>query len=546
MKSSIEQLIPQRYFTITFFLLCWISIFLIYFPARHAMLIDDGMMGLNEIKTHGISGYWSSYQATCFYYGQYALLAMLYFLCGVNTTLWLLFFSMFHALNAVLIFKVSKKIYFLFIDETLSTYISLFGCLLFLLSPYQFENIVWAATPHYAVSLMILLIGLYFLIDYVQGIKTNINPFIYFIFFSISIATLEITFLFPLVFMALYVYLFLLQKTRVSFIHFFKTILLPQIILVLVYILLLHYFKGPWLPHDVTASEQLIPFPHLIISSAQHILKVFAQIHFLDNPLRMNIYTLCEHWQWTLLAELTLITSCAYFSYKREKENLYLFLLLLFISSVLYFPEVRLFFSTLFRYDHGRYEYFGTVFLFQLLAFLLFTINRMLRIFLMLLFLSVFSINIQIAFHDKREAGLLFNHFINSYPDTGKGMTYVLNAPGYCRETLVFWYDTRFPVAYNVIKNKPIQDRYKQIMSYVSMGTNDSFEVKKVDEYSYHFQLKTNGCWLMREGQGGSDYETDDYICDVDEWGAYLVTFKHLSETDHIFCYTKNGFVNVK
>jgi len=544
MKSKINQFLNQVYFPVLLLLICWMSVFCIYFGSRGAMLIDDGMMGLNEIASHGIKGYWTSYNADCFYYGQYGLLACLYYLCGVNTVLWLLFFSLFHAINATLIFLVSKKIYALFLSGSHSIYIALFGCLLFLLSPYQTENICWAATPHYAISLMILLIGMNWSIDYIQGIRTLLSSFSYFLLVIFSMVTLEITFVFPVVFTMLYFFLYFLKKTERSFVYFFLRVILPQCLLNVLYVVLLYTFKGFWMPHSVEATPYF-PFEHLIISSAQHYVKVFGQVHFLSVSTRAEIYAMCGQWEWTLLIVLLLLCTIAYLLYNRKKEFMYLFLFLFLVSTTLYYPHTRLFFATLFRYEHSRYEYFGSVFLFQLLSFLVFNTPRWIRNVLVSGFIILFSINLHTAVSEKKEAGYIFNHFLDNYQDTCKGMTYLLNVPSYCNGALVFWFDTRVPISLRVIRNLDIQSRYTQIMGYVSNGRNDSFEVKQLDSLSWHFQLKTGGCWLMREGMGGSDYETDAYQCDVDEWGGYTIKFKQLAKNDDILCYTSNGFVRI-
>ena len=80
----IERFLLSKNFPIILFLVGWIFVFAIYFPGHRAMLIDDGISGLWELKKWGFNGYLNSYGMKSFYYGYFGFLAIVYFLFGTN------------------------------------------------------------------------------------------------------------------------------------------------------------------------------------------------------------------------------------------------------------------------------------------------------------------------------------------------------------------------------------------------------------------------------------------------------------------------------
>ena len=97
-------ILHSKYFSRIYFVVSCLALFFIYYSGHDAMLIDDGISGIWEIKTQGLSGYWKSYGFENFYYGHYGIIAMLYALFGLHAIVWFLFFIGMHALNATMIF----------------------------------------------------------------------------------------------------------------------------------------------------------------------------------------------------------------------------------------------------------------------------------------------------------------------------------------------------------------------------------------------------------------------------------------------------------
>jgi hypothetical protein len=163
----IERFLLSKNFPIFLFIVSWIFVFAIYFPGYKAMLIDDGISGLWEFKKWGFSGYLYSYGMKSFYYGYFGFLAILYFLFGTNPLGWFIVFSFLHALNTTFIFKAFQKLYTAFALQN-GLWIALLGSILFLVSPYQSENIIWAATSHYSLTLFVLLYGIHWICDFMN------------------------------------------------------------------------------------------------------------------------------------------------------------------------------------------------------------------------------------------------------------------------------------------------------------------------------------------------------------------------------------------
>ena len=63
-----------------------------------------------------------------------------------------------HFINASLAYILFKSLYTAF-SIKYAKHIALAGAALFLLSPYQTENVLWAATIHYSIALTFLLVS---------------------------------------------------------------------------------------------------------------------------------------------------------------------------------------------------------------------------------------------------------------------------------------------------------------------------------------------------------------------------------------------------
>jgi hypothetical protein len=530
-----------------FILIVWVLLFLFYYPAHNAMLIDDGVSGLFEIKTKGITGYIDSYGFGSFYYGHYLFLIIINAIFGSNNLGWFAVFTLMHAVNTFLIFKTFYKSYSSLHINNNNALMAFCGSLLFLCSSYQSENIAWAATSHYAISLMILLLSIYFLIQFFQHQKTIFPLAVLYLLFGFNLVTLEISFIYPVMYCLLYVLFFVFNKNNCKAINFFKKILLPHCMLILVYFIFYKLRRGMWLPDDRAPLGTVVPIQDLFIHFIQHIVKLFGFVHYLPFPKREAIYQFCLHWKKIGFLSTSLFLVLSYWMYKRGDKKIILFLFLFAFGVMMYAPFLRLYFMYLARIENDRYSYFGSVVFFQLFVFTVFQFRRAISFFFISNYICLFIyFNIQ-NITARHMSANMNEAFLNNYPQNITGKTFLLNVPVSCADAYIYRSDARFPIAYRIKFNKNLEPLPIQIAAYNAQSFSDSIVVNKIDSLTYQVQLKANGTWWRdNNSMGAANYETTDYSFVLDEWGAYIIKFKNkLNNTDAVLLFDGHKFIKV-
>ena len=506
------------------------------------MLIDDGISGIYEWQTKGLRGFLSSFGFDSFYHGHYAFIGLLYLLFGTNPLGWFIVFTGLHAINTTLICKVFAKLYSALGNAENNTWIGLFGAILFLCSSYQSENIVWAATSHYAVALLVLLLSLSYLLDEMQGQSASISLLVFHGLFAWALLTLEISFLFPLIYFIIYLVLLIARNQSMKIGHYLTRILLPQVILIGFYFIFYKWRFGIWVPHDRAPLEAVVSWPQMFTTLTQHLVKLFGFVHYLDFPKRDWIYNACTHWKKVALVVGVLWVLLSIWMYRKGFQKLVTTWLLLLLSLLMFAPFLRLYFMYIARIENDRYSYFASVILFQLLVFVLFQTSRWLRFVVIGIYICLFCWFGYQNIMARANSAAVHQQFLNKFPDQISHNLYLLNVPVSCQDAYLFRSRGRIPIAYRAYFGKPLECEPYQVAFYNAQGIDDSFEVKKINDSALHVQLKTNGSWWMNEGLGATPYSTPQYEFKPDESGGYFVTFKHPLTDLKIYLFEKNRF----
>lgn len=538
MKSKVLALVAQPKYV---WLLLAILAFCIYFPASSAMFIDDGSMGLMEIKSKGFKGYLSAYDAESLYYGQYGLQIILYKCFGTHAFGWLAFFAAMHTLNTILLFKLIALLTTIF--ESSSRSAALFTALFFYFSPHQIENIAWAATTHYCTTMAFFLWSSRICMQYIVDLKTPKFAMIYFFLFGLCLMTLEYSFIFPIFYAGIFAALKIGQKTTMSIFQFFKNILLPCGILIIAYLAILYFTKQSYIPRIGNVQNITLVHPLELANRYMQVLcKIWGQTHFLEGQQRVKFYEWLAkdfHGAWLLFA--TLLTIVVFIRFK-NRNSLLIILLLILGGIIFYLPTLRIFFSYYFRHEHARHSYFGSIFLFAMAAYLITTMKRYIGLIVASIWCVLACYHLSITIQQRRKTGQLFSSYLQQYPANQTGINYILNPPCFGAESILFMYDGRTADAYYVMNDKYIKDKNVEIMGCVYQSVKDSFQVEKLDTRKFRLQLKTPGAWFLRNGYGGTSYSTDAYECTLDDFGGFTVSFKNLFPNDKVYYFQKGKF----
>ncbi len=543
----LKKITAHPQFAWLLFFTYWLITALLYYPAHDAMLIDDGVNAIQDIQKQGFKGLLHSYQFDSFYHGYYLILNILYALFGLNSTGWFFFFSLMHALNCTLLFKTVRRILNANQLSIHSIEISIFSALFFLLSPYNAENIVWAATTHYVVGLSILLFSLQWLDSFLLKQSTS-KGYLIFLFLNVfALFTFELNFFSPFIYLLIYGLYAINNTTEIRFNKFVSRIVLPLVLGILIYLVLLYIDKGTIMLHDGKGARILPPVHEIISQYGRHLIRFFSFAQYAGIQWRERAYAACEHWM-IVLPVILLILSVFY--YKTRKSSIVasrVLFFFLFIGFFFILPFTRGYFVYIFKYENLRYSYFASAFLFTGFVFFLFQINRLLRYIFLIIYLSFFLFFVIQTVNDKRQSGIVYHRFIENFPATSSSKIFLLNTPSFCNESYMFWDRSRLPIALSCYRHLDVSKQLEQVLFYNSISDKDTFEVKKINDSCWTFQLKADGSWLMNDYMGAGDFENERFICDVGEWGGYKLQFRKKPGADEDMIYFNGtNFTSVK
>lgn len=524
--------------------LAYLILALIFFGSGYrGELLDDGLAGLTKFQNQGWGGFAQSFGFTSLYYVHDILVLSVYKVVGKLALGWFAVMIVLHAVNASLIFFVFRKFYAL-LELRHGALIAGLGSIMFLLSPYQTENVLWAATLHYAVTLLIFLSSTWMLFS---GIEKNGFPrstaIVLILLQVIALLTLEISLVFPFAYGVFAGGVLAGKKSWRLFRQLITGIILPMLCLLPLYFAATRLIKGHWLPHYGEAHLLNNNIQTYATNYARYLIKTLGFVHFASHSTREKMYDLCSHWRWALFAELlvALILVVA-FRFRKQHKAAFAFLLLVTLSFVLLLPSLHMFFMYLFNTINDRLGYYFTLAIYQALALVLITLFHRPGIVAASAFIIAGCWLLQIEDSSWCGAGTIQDNCIRSFTWLNAPRVYVLSSPAYFNNVYVFRNDERLPFALNFFKQCKDTDKVVPVTSFSSWSMADSTLVEVKNDSALIVSIKTGG-WLMRDDLGATDYSNSDFEVHYNQWQAqYQITLKHKVPGAAYVYYTPSGF----
>lgn len=286
-----QQAIRKPY--ILFFVF-WLLLFVLYLPTAQAGFVADFTGWLNEINTQSFWVYInrSNFVVNSLYQFTQFTTYIIYRVIGANAWAWHIVHISLQALNAYLWFLLCYRI---FTDSGIKNAkaIALAGVLLFCVSPYLTEVIVWEPSFHYLQGFLLILVIL------LQVQKFHYAPKIKYaiaagILFLLSTYSLEIFYLTPVftITLALY-YRFALDYNKVVFKKILTLFFLPQLLLFLAHLGVYHLVYGEWLPH-LKDQAMRHSWAYYLSKPAKYIFQVVLLGRYFPQNLKFKIYDIFE------------------------------------------------------------------------------------------------------------------------------------------------------------------------------------------------------------------------------------------------------------
>jgi hypothetical protein len=449
-----------------------------------------------------------------------------------------------HGLNVFVVFILGKEILNYFGNEKLGTQWPVTVAFLFLIFPFNIETVVWKACLHYMITLQCLLLGFFFLLKYWKSRNGHLFLFIIHSLFVVALFTLELSFIFPFMYLTLIIG-HRLVKSHSDLKGDIIKIFLPQVILLFIYIFLSKMALGNYIGH-YGAEKHLVFDLNLIISNGwKYFFKNLVFLHFYSFHIKAFFYEKLLTNIWLIysfsIGVIALVVN-AYKSKSQYKIFLTANLILFFLALA---PILTLYFYWMHPFENDRYGYFASIFFIVFTVLIIYKIpHNYFRKLVLLLYMGAnvfYFVNMISNANEAVEVqhSLLSNFEIPSTNDT----IIILGMPDNYNGMYMFRDHKKnahiLRKSLSMMYDKDFDNTVIDVAQFNQVNLTDGLNVKVVNNKTLRVVFNQAGNWFWKAGVGLSDYETELFKVEVKS-GYYDLIFKN-QIGNYIFLYTDNN-----
>lgn len=513
------------------FLFFWLLAFVLYHKTAGAGFAFDHIGWLQNYSDKGWKGIVTAFDDKSLHYGYHLFGFTAWKLFGLNGTYWMALFITLHAVNAALSFVIFKTL-FKSIGFKHASLTAFFGSVLFVVSPYQTEPVIWYACIHYLFCVALLLCSSIFLFCYLRK-KQRWYVFLFYAAFTLALFTLEISFAYPVLLLLFFLFWpprLLNGNARIQLISIF---VLPAIALLLSYFTLSYFLRGSVVGHYGAEAHLNFSIPLLMANFSKYIGKVFLLCQFYEYEKRQALFLLFEKtiYGWFLFAALALVASLFILFKKRMNVKLQTAILLFGFFVVALLPILNLFVTYIVNVEGDRFLYFPLIFAYQFLSFTVFALIRYAGIIPLVVFI-LFNVKYQQL---NTQSWVLANEIRTSLLESFRWWNapriYLLNNPDNFRGVYMFRCfppDNLFAETLELTTGKKVEQKMFDTYQYNMNSVNDCVTVEKISGNELKVTFAQWGNWWWYKGIGAVPVSNDLFNLKVaDEWNhSYIIQFK--------------------
>ncbi len=510
----------------------WSILFVLYLPAANAGRVGDFPGWVNFLNSNSFidyvnrkgSGIPSLYQFTqivtwCFYR-----------FFGANAWCWHLLYITLQALNAYLLYSFFSKLFFR-VHIRNGGIVAFAGSMLFCVSPYISEVVVWEPSFHYLLGLMLMLIVLICAQNY---LVTRNRKFVWWggIVFFLSSYSLEVFYLTPLFVISLALFyrtvLAIDKKTMKELVIYF---IIPQVLIFLLHLTLLRVLYHSGIAHVGNVAIQLNELN--FSKSLKYLFHVVFLGRFFPGSVRAKVYHFSETvgGLWSFYGMISLIVLYLIFRLRRlAAQSLTIVLLGIWVTCCLglilplWFPD-----TGLVIYD--RYTYVLDSFLFMFLSLLF---NSFCNRYVYFTIVAVYVL-INIRYTHKvntywQQSAHIVNNLVSTFPNDPSKKVLLINLPECLAGVQMIGTrdDGEFRMMYNSIRPDKIINTVYDVEAFYMSSPADGAHVIVVNDSTIKVTLNQWGTWWLYYGYGATSYENADYkVIMRDQGHWYDLILKH-------------------
>lgn len=521
------------------FLFYFILTLVLYFESRYSGFVTD-YIGFEQ--NYDLCGFWHYYECSGgknFRYLQHAFSFILYKNIGSDTIIWYFLYALAHTLTAFLLYKVIIKI----ITGLNSQHQEIFAfiiALLFLVSPYQSEVVVWRVCIQYCtISICLLLAILLALKDFEKPRWKY--PIMTLILFVIGLLSIEQIVVLPYFILLIFMFYCISKNRYANIKRIFFAYFLPQHILIALYFYMSKIIYGKWIMHYGENAYGGFLTLKTISKIYQYFFKYILLVRYWEHNSKTAFFNYLEAPIVTIILSVILSISVGFLIIRFIKGSVYSGLMVLFIGLyiVSLFPVIQLYFSTLLYVENDRLGYLSSMFIFGLCILVLIKFNF--RIFVGCAIIII-TVNVYYTLkmsHYWKRSTQIYNAYLNNFNTYEYRNVYLLGVPDNYKGIWmmrIYGQNSSFKEALQYRHKKPYIGNMYDVLFFNQISFDDGMSVSKQNDSTLNVNFKHFGSWLWNQGIGATDYETQQYIVKINEYG-YTITFNNFNKENSIILY---------
>ncbi len=537
----------DRVYAAALFGLLWVLLFCVYFPAARAGFVTDFTGWLEQVRSQG---FWdfinrTHFQAKSLYQLTQFNTYVLYKLLGTSAWLWHLLFITLHTVNAYLLFVFSKD---LLEDagEKQGRMIASIGALLFCLSPYISEVIIWEPAFHFLQGLLLILLILRCVQLYVHTDKVKylvVAGVLYFL----SLFSLEVFYVTPLLVLSLGVFYSKVPRVKTdTFRRVAVSLFGPMLLMLVTRFVCYRLLYGDWVSRIGAKTVGHITFESFG-KPAKYLFHLVVAGRFFPDDLRKTVYDVCDSTAGILVFYGLIIAMAVliFRLYARMSGAARVASLLFTWLGMCLLLLVPLWFQSDMLVCFDRYIYFAAAFFYMLLAVL---ISFITVVYIRLSVLGFFALlNLRFAIQVSRYWGKSYavvRSLLEGIPAERNKTMILLNLPMNMHGVPMIGAEknSEYKLMHDLLlPEHPLTNTVYDVLAYNMQTPTDGAYVNVMNDSLVKVTLKQWGTWWWFETRGGWSYENSDYklnLIDPGHW--YELTLKKPAD-QYILLFSSGG-----
>ena len=544
----------------------------LYYPTIDSGFTTDVTGGIERLSTRPLKDILISFGFPALNQLSVALFYIQYQLFGTNGFGWYLVYGGLHSFNAFLLYLIFKELFTKYTLKSGKT-IALIGALLFLISPYQSEVLVWKACQNYLLSVCFIFCSLLNLIWFLSSDqkkhlysndKTITPPFgrslllpfflkKYFrsstmqrffkknwkqnklaqfdgfiissllrihVFFLLALFTFEYGMILPFLILILLLFSFLTRKPTNNIYQQVRVLILPQILALGGYFMLMKILFGTWIGHYGATVHLNFPIKIMLANALKYLVKYLFFVRFYAHPTKTAVFSFIDNNVFLLIGLLLiLILGLLFFNRRKKKASIVLLLLCsaLFFTALL--PVLNLYFYYLQYLINDRHAYLASAFLYMGIALLCFQLPKYIGPVFLIAYISISAFFLVQLNGHWQDSTNIYNGLMDNFSWYDAPQVVLLNVPDNYKGIYLYRIIQKqekdrsgFEDALEYISAKNFEGQMLEVTQYNMETATDGVSVTQLTHNTLKVTFNQWGNWFWRNGIGaGEGYENKYY-----------------------------------